>query len=189
MDSFLLNYLVLWEKFAYVLIFIGIVLEGDIVLFVSAFLAYSGFLNGWYVFLIAFFGAVIGDLFSYKIGYWLNNWSRLFNKFIDRFRFLDSHLEARPFHTIFISKFTYGFHRLLFFRAGILNFNLKKLLEYDLASIMVWLIIVWGLGYFSGASFSIVKKYFRFTEFGLLIFVAIFFIFEYFIGKKSKKEL
>ncbi|MEK7634495.1 MAG: VTT domain-containing protein [Patescibacteria group bacterium] len=189
MDSYLLDYLVLLGKFAYLLIFIGIILEGDIVLFASAFLAYNGFFNKWYILFIAFFGAIIGDFLWYKAGYRLNNLSSLFNKFINRFKFLDNHLTVRPFHTIFISKFTYGFHRLLFMRAGILNFDLVKLFKYDLISVVVWLIIVWGLGYFSGASFLIVKKYFRFTEIGLLVFVLIFFILEYFLSKRSKKEL
>lgn len=189
MDSYLLDYLILWQKFAYLLIFIGIVLEGDIILFASAFLAYKGFFNLWYVLFIAFFAANIGDLLWYKAGHWLNNLSNLFNKFIKRFQFLDNHLEVRPFHTIFVSKFTYGFHRLLFMRAGILNFNLVELSKYNLIPNTVWIIVVFGLGYFSGASFSIVKKYFLFTEIGLFIFILLFFILEYFLSKRFKKEL
>ena len=189
MDSYLLDYLILWQKFAYLLIFIGIVLEGDIILFASAFLAYKGFFNLWYVLFIAFLGANIGGLFWYKTGYWLNNLSSLFNKFINRFKFLDNHLEVRPFHTIFVSKFVYGFHTLIFMRAGILNFNLVKLFKYNLIPNIVWIIVILGLGYFSGASFLIVKKYFRFTEIGLFVFILIFFILEYFLSKKYKKKL
>lgn len=189
METLLFQYLLSWKPLGYFLIFIGLALEGDTALFIISFLTYHGFFDIGKSFLIAFSGSVIGDILWYWFGQRINSSSSFINKITNRIKFADDHLINRLPHTIFISKFTYGIHHLVMLRAGALNINLKKIIEYNLIPTLLWILAIGGLGYLSGASFVIIKKYVRFVEVGLLIALIIFFIMERFIKKRSEKKL
>ncbi|MEZ4663071.1 MAG: DedA family protein [Caldilineaceae bacterium] len=53
----------------YLLIFLGVAVEGPIVTLTAAALAGNGLLNPWLVFLTAGTGNVVGDMFWYTLGY------------------------------------------------------------------------------------------------------------------------
>ena len=189
METLLFQYLLLWKPLGYFLIFIGLALEGDTTLFILSYLAYNGFFELKNFFLIAFGSALIGDIFWYWLGRKINDSSSFINKITNRIKFADSHLIERLPHTIFVSKFIYGTHHLIMLRAGALNINLKKIMKYDFLPTLLWILLIGGLGYLSGAYFIIIKKYVRFVEIGLLIALIIFFIIERFIKKRSEKKL
>lgn len=189
METLLFQYLLLWKPLGYFLIFIGLALEGDTALFIASFLTYHGFFDVGKFFLTAFSGAIIGDVFWYWLGRRINNSSSFINKITNRIKFADDHLINRLPHTIFVSKFVYGIHHLIILRAGALNVDLKKLIRYNLLPTLLWILLIGGLGYIFGASFTLIKKYVKFVEIGLLIALIIFFIIEKFIKKRSEKKL
>ncbi len=189
METLLFQYLLLWKPLGYFLIFLGLALEGDTALFITSFLTYHGFFDIWKFLLAAFSGAIIGDIFWYWLGQRINNSSSFINKITNRIKFADNHLINRLPHTIFVSKFIYGTHHLIMLRAGALNIDLKKIIKYNFLPTLLWILLIGGLGYLSGASFIIIKKYVRFIEIGLLIALIIFFIVERFIKKRSEKKL
>jgi len=189
MESLLFQYLILWKPLGYFLIFLGLALEGDTALFIAAFLTYHGFFDLGKFLLVAFIGAIVGDVFFYWLGHKINNSSSFFNKITSRIKFADSHLIERLPHTIFISKFVYGIHHLIILRASVLNISLKKIIKHDLLPTLLWILTIGGLGYLFGASFSLIKKSVRFVEIGLLIALIIFFIIEKFVKKRSEKKL
>ncbi len=189
METLLFQYLLLWKPLGYFLLFIGLVFEGDTVLFIASFLAYHGFFDVGKFFLIAFSGSIVGDAFFYWLGQRINSSSSFINKITSRIKFADAHLINRLPHTIFVSKFTYGIHHLVMLRAGALNIDFKKIIKYNLFPTLLWILFIGGLGYLSGASFVIIKKYVRFIEASLLIALIIFFIVERFIKKRSEKKL
>ena len=189
METLLFQYLLLWKPLGYFLIFIGLALEGDAALFIASFLTYHRFFDIGKFFLAAFSGSMVGDVLWYWLGYKINHSSSFINKITNRIKFADDHLINRLSRTIFISKFIYGTHHLAILRAGALNINLKKLIKYNFLPTLIWILLIGGLGYLFGASFILIKKYVRFVEIGLLIALALFFIIERFIKKRSEKKL
>ncbi|MBI5306672.1 VTT domain-containing protein [Candidatus Wolfebacteria bacterium] len=189
MENFLLIRQLADSNWIYLAIFFGIMVEGDALIFISFFLASYGYfkING--LFIVLFVGALVGDILWYYFGAWINSHHSFMGRLVRRVKMFDSHLIGRPFHMIFISKFVYGFHHLILMRAGALNFSLKRFFKYDLFSSAIWILSIGIFGYLSGASFLAMKKYLKFTEIGLLFVLIAFIIVEYFIRRKSEKEL
>ncbi|MBI3495451.1 hypothetical protein HY065_02385 [Candidatus Berkelbacteria bacterium] len=61
-------------------------------------------------------------------------------------------------------------------RAGMVGLGFKKLLRANVPASFVWVVAVGGLGYFFGASWVVVRHYFRFTEVALLIGIGLYMI-------------
>lgn len=185
MDSLILHYLALatYRPIAYLVVFLGMVFEGDIILFSAAFLAHQGILNPVPVFLTALWGMIFGDNMWYSLGrrknYPFKQWAE---KLAQPF---DEQLLKNPMRTIFVSKFTYGFNRAILMRAGSLRLNWKKLEESDILATLLWMAIVGGLGYFSSASFNYAKTYLRYGEIALILSLLLFVALEHLINKKS----
>lgn len=196
-NSLILHYLyvwALWKPIGYSLVFLGMTLEGDMILFTIGFLTQQGLLDVPYVFLFAVAGAVAGDVAWYWLGSKLKTPYRLFSlirRWIDRASPpLDEHLVNRTMHTIFVSKFVYGFNHLILMRAGMLRLRLKSFIKANIIATIFWVLVVGGLGYLSGASFILIRRYLRFAEIALLIGLAIFFtLWHFVITKRLEKEL
>lgn len=185
----LIHYLALWAPVGYLTIFLGMIFEGDLVLFTAAFLTRTGAFNPILMIVTVFSGVIIGDLLWYKLGARLNEGSFLQRAASRLGKPFDRHLLARPLHTIFISKFVYGIHHAVLMRAGALGLDKKKFIKDDLISSFWWVTVVGGLGYFSSASFDIVKHYLRSFELFLLVGVLGFILLERLITWQLKKNL
>ncbi|MBI2514871.1 VTT domain-containing protein [Candidatus Wolfebacteria bacterium] len=192
MNSFLLHYLIWWKPVGYLIVFFGMMLEGDILLFTAGFLSQQHFLNTFYSLTLAFFGALIGDFIWYWLGRKLNGDKTppFIKKWLGHLELLDNHLRDRPRRTIFISKFAYGFNHLTLMRAGTLGIRLADYIKANIWATIVWVLTVAGLGYLSGASFESVKRYLRFAEIALLMGLILFFlIWNFVVAKQFQKRL
>jgi len=188
MESFLFHYLTFWEPLAYILIFIGMMLEGDTVLFIAAFLTHQGILHPLPMLLTALWGMILGDNLWYSLGFKLRNSNTALNRWAEKLaQSFDEHFKKHPFRTIFLSKFTYGVGHAIFFRSGAIRIKWNKLEQSDILATLFWMLIVGGLGYFTSASFSLVKHYLKFGEVALLLGLIIFFALEHLMVKKSKR--
>lgn len=189
MNSLLLSYLNSWEPLGYIIIFLGMMVEGDLVLFSTAFLAHQGIIAFIPAFLSALWGMILGDNLWYSLGLKIRNSSRLsfVTAWAERIaKKFDERLIKRPVRTIFIAKFTYGFNRAILIRAGMLRLKWRKIEQSDILATLLWMAIVGGLGYFASASFSLIKHYLRFAEVGLFLGLLIFFCLEHLIAKRVK---
>lgn len=183
-DPFFYERIIFWKPFGYYLIFLGMALEGDISLFLTGFLVSQGFFNFGEAVLILFVGALVGDSFWYCLGQWVNHSNNFASRWISRFtKSFDSHLINSPKRTIFISKFIYGFNHLMLARAGILGLRFKEFFKDDLLATVVWIFLVGGFGFLSGASFYLFKHYLHFIERALLLGLGSFFVLEFMIVK------
>lgn len=179
MESLALHYLTLWRPLGYALIFFGMIIEGDITLFIALFLTHQGFFDFGDAILAVFSGVCIGDFLWYRIGIRLNGRPSFFSSWIERLsRPFDNHLVMRPLHTIFLSKFAYGLNHVALMRSGMLGVQKSKLFKSDFSATVLWVSIVGGFGYFSSASLLLAKHYIRFAEFALLAALIIFFALE-----------
>ncbi|MBI4991847.1 MAG: VTT domain-containing protein [Candidatus Harrisonbacteria bacterium] len=190
MESVLLSYLNYWEPLKYIIIFLGMMVEGDTVLFIASFLAHQGLIDPTAMLLTALWGMILGDNLWYSAGLKLRNSSSWLNQWAEKLaKPFDEHLIKKPFRTIFIAKFTYGINHAIILRAGTLRTKWSEIEKSDILATLLWMIIVGGLGYFSSASFSYVRHYLKFAEVALLLGLLIFFSLEYLITKGTKKNL
>ena len=190
MHSLILYYIALWKPLGYAAVFAGLFIEGDIVLFIAAFLTSQGVFDLGDMIIVAFSGTLLGDIFWYFLGYYINGRFVKVSKWIDKVtKPFDEHILSRSFHTILISKFTFSLNRAILFRAGSLKVPLKNFLKADLAAICVWMVLVGGFGYFTSMSLELVRHYLRFAELALLLGLAIFITVFHLISRRSKKAL
>lgn len=68
METIFLHYLETWRILAYALIFLGMVLEGEIILFSAFFLVHQGSLDFFDVLAMAYIGIIVGDILWYRFG-------------------------------------------------------------------------------------------------------------------------
>lgn len=186
------HYLAAHQMLSYAVIFFGMAIEGDILLFTAGFLTHQGYFDIGVVLLLVFLGAIIGDNIWYVLGELMSE-KELFlkvKKFIEKATSpFDEHLKNRTARTIFISKFAYGLCKPIILKAGAMKIPFGKFIKADLVATFLWIFLVGGLGYLSSASFLAVRHYLRYTELTLLLGIAIFILISYIITKISKKEL
>lgn len=190
-ESNLLFYLTASSTLAYIIVALGMFIEGDIVLFSAGFVASLGYLDLGNLAMTVFIAMIFGDALWYTFGKgirhatgnWLNRWvSKVTAPF-------DAHIKERPFHTIFLSKFAYGFHHAILLRAGSLKIPYHNLLRADIVATFVWMIIVGGLGYASGSWLPRGEDYLRSAGFILLAGIFIFILGEQIVVRQTKKRL
>lgn len=190
METLFIQYLYFLGWVVYLIIFIGMILEGEAVLFTAFYLAHQGHLRPEIVILVAMSGIFIGDILWYRLGGHLEKSSVIARKIAAKVsKRLDKHLIKQPLTTIFISKFTYGIYHGVLLRAGALKIRFKTFLRAVASSSLIWLALIGGLAYFSSVSMILLKRYFKYGEIGLVIGIIIFFIITHFISGFSKKEI
>src|SRR3989344_3274221 len=172
MESIILNHIVDLHGWRYVIIFLIMIVEGDIALFTTMFLLSMGLFAPLPLLVAIFGGAMTGDLCWFiggRIFAKIDRWPvRFVNKLASPF---DSHIAERPMHTLFISKYVYGIHHAIMFRAGALHDKAQEFFKDDILATLLWMLTIGGLGYLSGASFGHFKYYLRYGEVALFIAV------------------
>ncbi|MCL5017563.1 MAG: VTT domain-containing protein [Patescibacteria group bacterium] len=190
MNSYLQGIVSIIGIWAYLIVFVGVIFEGDIFLFSAFFLAREGVFDVWLLTLVVFFGIIFGDLLWYRLGIKLDKTNSRLLRWAEKIAApFDGHLISRTFHTIFISKYTYGIHHAILVRAGMLRFPLRRFVGYDAISTSVWIFVVGGLGYFSSLYFSMIKNYIKFAEIGLLLGILLFVFTSHYLAKRSRDIL
>ena len=177
MDSFLTHYLTIGQFTGYAIAFLGMIFEGEIILFSVAFLARAGVVDfsGMAVAIVA--GVFVGDLYWYWIGAVIARRWRWVEKIVRAVcEPFDEVIARRPFRTILISKFIYNLGHLTIARAAMIRIGFRQFVKSDFPAALVWVVIVGGLGYFSGGSLGFVRHVFHYAEITLLFAVVIFFL-------------
>lgn len=161
---------------AYALLFVGMLLEGELVMLFGGVLAQIGALDLGVVLAISFAGAVIKSLLWYRFGSFLG---RLYSKgkflcYLEkRVLFLFPNVQERPFWSIFVSKFIYGINHFTLILAGCLKIDFKKYFRAEFLSSTLWVTAVVGLGYFfSHSALKYTKELHKFSIIILLCIIA-----------------
>jgi membrane protein DedA with SNARE-associated domain len=158
-----------WQLIGYLLFTLGIVIEGDAVLFTAGFLSHQGLFHPVLMFIWLLAGSTVGDLAWYRLGAWLqgkNNWLVRWLKKVTNP--LGPHLLERPKRSLFLSKFLYGINHAILCKAGALGLPIKEFVRDDLPGNIAWILIIGGLGYASSAGIVHLGHSIRYAEIGLL---------------------
>lgn len=168
--------------FGYVILFIAMVLEGEMFLIVAGMLASIEAFDGKDVLWISFAGVVIGNIMWYNIGAKLKN-ARLTRRILRRaeriMMFFLPEFRVNPFKSIFFSKFIYGANRATVVMSGVLHVPFKLFFKAEFFASIVWVLLYFGIGYLFGyAALSATHKI------GELALMALFFVVAFILIQK-----
>ncbi|PIZ86370.1 hypothetical protein COX94_00365, partial [Candidatus Nomurabacteria bacterium CG_4_10_14_0_2_um_filter_33_9] len=157
---------------AYLLIFLGLIFEGEIVVITTGILSYLGALNFWVSLAFILAGGLVKAFGGYYLG------GLLHRKFSQHnfFRYLERRVlyfmprfNQKPFWSIFISKFIMGVNYLIVIFSGYNKINFKTFAKAEILSTFIWAPALLSLGFFfSQTALSYSKEISRFS---LVIFL------------------
>ncbi len=168
------------QAWAYLLIFLVTIIEGEIISISAGILILLGALNFWVCLLAVVCGGLIKTFLGYFIGKMLHKKfnNHKFFRYVERKVFIVMpHFEQKPFWSIFISKFLLINH-LVIVLAGYKKIAFKKYLRAEIISTAIWAPGLLLLGYFFGYTAIRVSK--KITDFSLIVVLLIiaFFLFD-----------
>ena len=169
-----------YQLLVYLFIFLGLIIEGELILLSTGVLLHLGALDFFPVILFIFLGLVAKTFVGYRIGRTLHNkWNhtKLLKYIEKRVSSVMPHFKERPFWSIFISKFIMGVNNVVIIFAGYKNINFRKYLEAELFSTFTWAPALISLGYFfSFTAIGVSREVWRFSFIVLaltILFIAI----------------
>ncbi len=172
--------------------FLGLVAPGETIIVLCGFYAYRGVLNPWAVGAFAVLGAVAGDQVGYllgrKFGHGLID---RFGKYVffdsKRLRATERYYEKHGGKTVFFGRFMSFLRSFGPAVAGISHMPYKEFLPWSLASCIVWGAAFTLIGYFFGASWSVIEEYLGWG--GAVAFVLGILVVLWFLHRKREGEL
>lgn len=178
----ILNHLVQNNQvLAYLVIFLGLIFEGEVVVITTGVLAYLGALNFWVALVFILAGGITKTFCCYYLGtllYKKYNYNKIFHYIEKRVLFFMPRFKAKPFWSIFISKFINGVNYLVIIFSGYIKVNFKTYLKAELLSTIIWAPLLLSIGFFfSQTALSLSKEIGRFSLF-VLLFLAVFLLFD-----------
>lgn len=166
----------------YFVIFLGVILEGEIVVIFAGIFSHLGSINIFIALIAVILGGATKSFLGYFIGYSLNK-HHSHNTFIQkverRISSLLPHFKDKPFWSIFISRFFLfgiGWFTLVF--SGYRNVPIRTYIKAEAMSLSIWSVGVILLGFsFSHTALSISRDVRNFLVM-IIIFFILFFILE-----------
>lgn len=162
---------------AYVLIFLGLIFEGEIVVITTGVLSSLGALDFWVSLSFILAGGIVKTFGGYYLGVLLHrkcNQHRFFKYLEKRVLYFMPRFKEKPFWSIFISKFVMGTNYLVVIFSGYHKINFKTFLKADIFSTIIWAPLLLSLGFFfSQTALSYTKEIGRFS----LVILALLIIF------------
>ncbi len=162
--------------YGYLLVFMGVMLEnsamlgviipGETILIIAAFYAAQHSLNIYWIVVLAFTGAVIGDNIGYYIGRrggrrFLLKYGKYFFVKRQRLQAVEKYFKQHGGKTIFIARFTAFLRALGAITAGSVKMPYREFFAYNVAGAALWSIVISLLGYFLGGNWKLVEKILR----------------------------
>lgn len=166
----------------YLLIVIGMIIEGEVVVILAGIFSHLGSLNLFFVILFIILGGAIKSTIWYSVGYYLQK-NHSNNKFLhkteSRINYFLPNFLNKPFLSIFLARFLIlGMHSFALIYAGYKEIKVRTFIKAESFSLFVWSIIMLSIGYFfSFTALSISHDIRKFLIIILIGFIA-FFILE-----------
>lgn len=169
------------QIWAYLILFVGLVLEGEVVVITAGVLSYLGALDFWTSLVFILAGGMAKTFSLYYFGGFIHKkWSqhRFFKYLERRVSFLMPRFKQKPFWSIFISKFINGVNYLVIIFSGYSKINFKTFLKAEIFSTIIWAPLLLSLGFFfSQTALSYSKEIGRFSLV-VLALLAVFLLFD-----------
>ncbi len=151
--DFLQSFVTTSPALAYLVLFFGMFIEGEVFFLTAAIFALEGFLAWWIIIVVTFAGVLSGDVVWYFLGRYskdtkLGEWVQ--RKLSGYQGWLEENFENRYARLAFTSKFLYYVNRLTPLLAGWQKMDFKKFFRIHVFAGISWLLVVTLLGKFFG---------------------------------------
>lgn len=151
MEEFLKGLMLEYQEYAYIVLFVWCLIEGEIGLILAGVMAHSGYINLPISIVVAGVGAFCGDQFYFFLGRY--NKKFITNKLSSQKRkFAIAHLLLQKYDwwIIFFQRYIYGFRAIIPMSIGITRYDQKKFAFINLISSFSWafftIILAWYFG-------------------------------------------
>jgi membrane protein DedA with SNARE-associated domain len=169
------------QIFAYVLIYLGLIFEGEFFVIFTGILAHLGALDFSFALLFVFLGGLSKTFIGYALGEFLYkkfNHHRFFNYIEKRVYNILPRFKEKPFWSIFISKFIIGANNVVIIFSGFEKIDYRKFLKAEISAIIIWASLLLSLGYFfSYTALHISREIGKFLLV-VLVFYVVFILFD-----------
>lgn len=159
----------------YVLLFVGMVLEGEVFLIVSAMLARIHAFEFGDVLWVSFLGIMVGDVLWYAVGILISRLdenSFLPNTATKTVLMFFPNFRRKPFLSILFSKFIYGVNHAALVFSGMIRLRFSLFMQAELIASFVWVAIYAVAGYMFGyAALAVTHQIERFALLALAFVV------------------
>lgn len=165
----------------YVLIYLGVIIEGEIVVILAGIFAHLGAINIFSALIATILGGFTKSTIGYSFGYYLekHHSKKSFMKLTEsKISYFLPKFAERPFWSIFISRFfILGLNWFTLIYSGYKKVNLRTFIKAEVSSLLLWSAIMLTLGYvFSYTALSVGRDVRRFLILLVLFFIAFFII-------------
>jgi len=166
----------------YLIIFFGVIIEGEIVVIFAGIFSYLGSINIFVALVAIILGGTTKSFLGYVIGFSLNKYhshNPFIKKIERRISYFLPRFNERPFWSIFISRFfVFGIGWFTVVFSGFRKIPLKIYARAEAFSLGIWSIGVLALGFFFGYTALSISRDVRYFLGIILIFFIMFFILE-----------
>lgn len=171
---------------AYLVIFVGLIFEGEIIVITAGVLSYLGVLDFWLCLSFILAGGMAKTFGVYYLGefiYRKYNQHRVLKYFERRVLYFLPRFKQKPFWSIFISKFIMGANHIVIIFSGYEKIDYKKFLKAEISATIIWAPLLLILGYlFSYTALHVSRQIWKFLLVVLVLFI-LFILFDKLVSK------
>jgi membrane protein DedA with SNARE-associated domain len=180
--SYIQSYIIAHIEIVYLLIILGVILEGEIVVIIAGILAHLDSISLYYIFIAIIFGNFIKSIIGYSLGYYLQK-KHSTNRFLiqaeRRINCFLPNFNKKPFLSVFLSRFLIlGIYWFALIYAGYKKINLKTFIKAEILSLIIWTIVMLSIGWFFSYTALLISRDIRNFLGIILLFFIVFFILE-----------
>jgi membrane protein DedA with SNARE-associated domain len=187
-DSLLIHYLSISRPLGYLLIFFGVMVEGDLFLLMTVFLTALGFFDRYDMLTVAALGTVAGDGVWFWLGRRYFRADNAVGRWLQhRIAKLHLHFEKKLFWKLLATKFIYGTHHVAVLALGASPMSVRRYLKSEVPATVLWVGMIGGLGLMFATSFHALKRSLHYVEIGLLLAAVIYLAIDRLLRRKLVK--
>ena len=150
----------------YLFIFLGAAIEGMNTTILAGFLASVSSISLWPAFFICLIGEIINGFLWYAVGYYagakpIDKWGRKDQKSRKIIEKVEEYFKRYSGRAILFAKVTWSLCIATMIMAGSFKYNFKRFAWYNFVGSVVWIGMVFFIGYFYGESYKFLFDYLK----------------------------
>jgi membrane protein DedA with SNARE-associated domain len=180
--SFIKQFAASHAEIIYILIVLGVIIEGEIAVIIAGILAHLGSINIYLAFLATLVGGGLKSVMGYSLGYYLqknHSDKKIVSQTENRINYFLPNFIKKPFISLFLSRFLIlGIYWFALIFAGYKKIKISTFAKAEVSSLVTWALVMLLLGFFfSYTALSISNDIRKFIGL-ILVFFIMFFILE-----------
>ncbi len=153
------------QQHRYIFAFLGALCEGSGIMLLCGFLYKLGIFKFWNIFVVLTAGYILNGYVWYIIGRFggekiLKKWGHHFLS-EERMKKLEEYYNKHTTKALIITRATYGLSMYMFIIAGIFKTKAKQFFWCSFIAAIIWVSMLFALGYSFGASYELLSKIIR----------------------------